>query len=144
MCRISEFNLSQTSLTSPVTLTALRELPNTNPTLYREITGGKGDESADLEKNFIEGNDDLVEDGTDIPVDVIVAQIISGNSILVEGFKCDNEGVIVRTGVAEETEVVHDEFVSNGDSIKAAPLGRGHRAKLVPSRYGTNAAWEEY
>ena len=95
-------------------------------------------------KDFVEGNDDLAEDGTDIPVDVIVAQIVSGNLILVEGFKCDNEGVIVRTGVAEETEVVHDEFVGNGDNIEGAPLGRGHRAKMVPSRYGTNAAWEEY
>ena len=74
----------------------------------------------------------------------MVAQIVSGNSILVEGFKCDNGGIIVRTGVAEETEVVHDEFVGNGDSIEAAPLGRRHRVKLVPSRYGTNAAWEGY
>src|ERR1700734_1723130 len=115
MCCIGEFNLSQASLTSPVTLTALRELPNTNPTLYHEITGGKGDESADLEKDFVEGNDDLAEDGTDIPVDVIVAQIVSGNSILAEGFKCDNEGIIVRTGVAEETEGGHDE-VGNGES----------------------------
>jgi len=73
----------------------------------------------------------------------MVAQIVSGNSILVEGFKCDNGGIIVRTGVAEETEVVHDEM-DNGDSTQAAPLGRGYRAKLVSSRYGTNAAWEEH
>jgi hypothetical protein len=106
--------------------------------------GRKGDESADLEKDFVKGNNDLVEDGTDIPVDVIVAQIVSGNLILVEGFNCDNEGIIVRTGVAEETEAVHDQFMGNGDSIEAAPLNRRHRAKIIPSRYGTNAVWEEY
>jgi len=50
-----------------------------------------------------------LEDGTNIPIDIIVAQIISGNLILVEGFKCGNEAVIVRTGVAEETKVVHNE-----------------------------------
>ena len=84
-----------------------------------------------------------MEDGTDIPVDIIVAQIILGHSIPVEGFKCDNEGITVRTGVAEETKVVYDE-VGNGDSIQAAPLGHRCRVKLVPSRYGTNATWEEY
>jgi len=34
--------------------------------------------------------------------------------------------------------------MGNSDSIKAAPLGCKHRVKLIPSRYGTNAAWEEY
>jgi hypothetical protein len=38
------------------------------------MMGRKGDKSADLEKDLVEGNDDLVEDGTNIPIDITVAQ----------------------------------------------------------------------
>jgi hypothetical protein len=141
MCCVGEFNLSQTSLTSADALTALRELPNTNPTFYHEITGGKGNEGTNTEEDFIEGEDDVVEDGTDIPVDVIIAQIISGDSMPEEGFAVNNEGVVVRTGVAEETEVVHDEL-ANGEAMPAVSLGRGHRTKVPSNKY--NAAWEEH
>ncbi|KIM71114.1 hypothetical protein PILCRDRAFT_17365 [Piloderma croceum F 1598] len=97
MCRVSEFNLSHASLTSAAALTALRELPNTNPALYREITGGKTQESTGEEE------DEPIEYGSDIPVEVITAQIVSGGSVTTEGFEVDGDGSIVRTGVAEET-----------------------------------------
>ena len=78
----------------------------------------------------------------DIPVEVIMAQIVSGGSVAMEGFKVDDDGSIVRTGVAEETDVVHDEPTTGGrDSIVAVSLGRGHRVKVVSTRYG--AAWAE-
>jgi hypothetical protein len=97
MCRVSEFNLSHASLTSAAALTALRELPNTNPALYREITGGKTQEFTGEEE------DEPIEYGSDIPVEVITAQIVSGGSVTTEGFEVDGDGSIVRTGVAEET-----------------------------------------
>jgi hypothetical protein len=106
MCRVGEFNLSHASLTSAGALTALRELPNTNPTLYHEITGGKTQESTGAEDDFPEEEDEPVECGSDIPVEVITVQIVSGGSVAME-FRVD-DGSIVRTGVAEETDVVHD------------------------------------
>src|SRR6267154_5168305 len=109
MCRVGEFNLSHASLTSAVALTALRELPNTNPTLYHQITGGKTQESTGAEDDFPEEEDEPIEYNSDIPVEVITAQIISGGSVAMEGFKVDDDGSIVRTGVAEETDVVHGE-----------------------------------
>jgi hypothetical protein len=135
MCRVGEFNLSHANLTSAAALTALQELPNTNPALYHEITSGKTQESTGAE-------DEPIEYGSDIPVEVVVAQIVSGGSVATEGFKVDGDGSIVRTGVAEETDVVHDEpLTSERDSIVAVSLGRGHRVKVVSTRYG--AAWEE-
>ena len=87
------------------------------------------------------GEDDIVEDGTHLPVDVIIVQIISGNSMPVTGFAVDNEGVVMRTGVAEETEVVHDELV-NGEAMPAVSLGHGHKTKVASNKY--NNVWEEH
>ncbi len=59
-----------------------------------------------------------------------------------EGFKVD-DGSTVRTGVAEETDVVHDEATTGGrDSIVTVSLGRGHRVKVVSTRYD-GASWEK-
>jgi len=62
-------------------------LPNTNPTLYHEITGGKTQESTDAEDDFPEEEEEPVEYGSDIPVEVITAQIVSGVLSLWRGSK---------------------------------------------------------
>ena len=105
MCRVGEFNLSHTSLTSVAALTALRELPNTNPTLYHEISGIGNELAGNVEENF-DGIEDEPMDGSNIPVEVIIAQIVDNGCVRVEGFKVGDEGSVVRTGVAEETEMV--------------------------------------
>jgi hypothetical protein len=126
MCHVGEFNLSHASLTSAGAFTALWELPNTNPTLYHEITGGKTQESTGVKDDFPEEEDEPIEYGSDIPVEVITAQIVSGGSLAMEGFKVD-DGSIVQTGVAEETDVVHDKPTTGGcNSIVAVSLGCGH------------------
>jgi hypothetical protein len=92
-------------------------------------------QSTGAEDDFPEEEDEPIEYGSDILVEVITAQIISGGSIAMEGFKVDDDGSIVRTGVAEETDVVHDEPTTGGrDSIVAVSLGRGHRVKVVSTR----------
>jgi hypothetical protein len=51
LCCAGDFNLSHVSLTSAQALTALWELPTTNPTLHSEISAGKTDVNAhDLNK----------------------------------------------------------------------------------------------
>jgi hypothetical protein len=113
-------------LTSAAALTALRELPNTNAALHHGITGGKIAETAGEEDDFREDEDDPVDYGSDIPIEVVTTQIVS-----------DNNGGIVRTGVAEQTDVMHDDPTTDGhDSVSAVSLGRGHRVKVVSTRYG--------
>ncbi|KIM80631.1 hypothetical protein PILCRDRAFT_9444 [Piloderma croceum F 1598] len=41
LCHVGEFNLSHTYLMSVEALSALHQLPITNPSLHHEITGGK-------------------------------------------------------------------------------------------------------
>jgi hypothetical protein len=61
---------------------------------------------------------------------------VSGGSAA-EGFKVNDQGSIMRTGVAEETDI---DIELMGDKDK--PLGRGHRVKIGSKRYKV-AEWEE-
>jgi hypothetical protein len=96
-------------LTSAPALSALRELPTTNIALYQEIAGGKTNKTlADDEPAFsadIEGEDD----GSDVPVAVIQTVVVSGGSVVADGFRIGEGGNIVRTGDVEELEGRADE-----------------------------------
>jgi hypothetical protein len=140
LCRTGNFNLSHASLTSAQALSALRELPTTNPTLYSEITRSEvGDTMTDNEPAFsadIQGEDD----GCDIPVDIIRSVIMSEGSVVAEGFKIDDRGSIVRMGDVEEFGGAGEKDEEN--ELPPVVLGRGHRAKIGSMRY--DADWEEH
>jgi hypothetical protein len=130
MCCIGEFNLSHTSLTSVAALTALHELPNTNLTLYHKMSGKSDKPTGNAEKDFDEIDDEPM-DRSDIPVEVIIAQVVDNSLVGVQGFKVSDEGSVVRIGVAKETEVVLADKTVGGD----VTLGRGHRTKAVNTKY---------
>jgi hypothetical protein len=73
-------------LTSAPALSALCDLPITNSTLYHEITNRKMNETfTDNELEFsanIEGEDD----SGDVPVAAIQTVVVSGGSVVVDGF----------------------------------------------------------
>lgn len=154
MCRIGDFNLSHSSLTSSAALTALRELPTTNISLYHEITSQTATSQTvnldDTEPDF--GNDDetAIEEGSDIPVDVIVSHIVTGNvGADASGFMVGNDGVVVRNGAAEgidsDGQALANQLLSSARApVNEVPiaLGRGLRAKTGSNRYG--ADWEQH
>jgi hypothetical protein len=82
--RVGKYNLSHASLTSATTLTALRLLPKTNPTLYDEICTDKIDISSGGEEPAFPVDNDQC-DGSDIPIDVIRLTVMSGGSVLMMG-----------------------------------------------------------
>jgi hypothetical protein len=61
MCHVGQFNLSHTSLISVAALTALRELPNTNTTLYHEISRESDELTGNAEKDFDEIDDEPMD-----------------------------------------------------------------------------------
>jgi len=62
---------------------------------------------------------------------------------VVDGYKLDEEGSIVRTGVAENEEQQAGEDDAEASVIvPAAELGRGRRVKIGSKRF--NAEWEEH
>jgi hypothetical protein len=135
MCRVGDFNCSQASLTSAEALAALRELPKSNPALYKEFTGECEDVAIaeeELEPAFSEESGE--EDDSDIPIDVIVAPIEQDD--VGQGFQIDSDGRIERTGVAEDAEAE----IPSLDAVLI--LGRGKRAKISSTRY--TSAWEQH
>jgi hypothetical protein len=85
MCHVSKYNLSHASLTSATTLTALHLLPKTKPTLYDKICTNKIDIPSGGEEPAFPINDDQC-DGSDIPIDVIHLTVMSGGSVVDDGF----------------------------------------------------------
>jgi hypothetical protein len=132
---MGDFNLSHTSLTSVKALAALRELHKTNPALHAKITTDIAEATADDEPVFSVEAEAGAGDGSDIPIEVVRAVVMSQESAAIDGFAIDEQGSVVRTGVAETestTEVITAEL--------AVELGRGRRAKTESKRYG--AEWE--
>lgn len=139
MCRVGSFNSSHASLTSADALTALRNLPKSNPTLYAQLTGQVEDTVAadnDEEPAFFESG--VADDDSDIPMDVIVSHTMEEG--LGHGFEMSEEGGIKRTGIAESGEDIEVEGL---EATAPLTLGRGKRAKTASTRYSTQA-WEQH
>jgi hypothetical protein len=135
MCRAGDFNLSHASLTSTPALTAPHELPITNPILHQEISTGKTNTQDDLD-NEPTFSIKTPDDSCDIPIHIVRSTVMSDGVVPAEGFAIDDEGSIVRTGVAEETE--GDE----GENASPAELRCGHRTRMGTKKYG--AEWEKH
>ena len=136
MCRIGNFNASQASLTSADALTALRNLPRSNPALYKQFTGeAEGTIMINEPEEQAFSENEVVEDDSDIPMDVILSHIMEED--LGHGFEANDEGQIERTGIAEDVE-------SEVAAVAALLiLGHGKRTKTTSTRYNT-LAWEQH
>lgn len=128
LCCVGNFNLSQQSLTSPEALAALRELPKSNPALYRELVGL--DEPVEEPVGSEDEFSDDVEDASDIPVDVVSTLLASDSTHVEEGFKIDDEGCVVRVAEVENAEA--------GEEAAAEPelVGHGHQKKKATVPWG--------
>jgi len=113
------FNLSQESLTSPEALSALCELPKSNPALYWELVGPP-EEAEGSEDKFSED----FEDASDIPVDVVLNLITLGSRHVEEGFKIDNEGCVVQVAEVENVEA-DEEVVVEQEPEPEQEMGHG-------------------
>jgi hypothetical protein len=136
---VDEFNLSHACLTSTEALSALRQLPITNPSIHHEITGGKTSRCTEDDEPVFSAETDQ-GDGSDIPIDVVRSVVMAEGSV-VDGYKLDEESSIVRTGVAENEEQQAGEDDAEA-SVIAAELGRGRRVKIGSKRF--NDEWEEH
>ena len=128
------------SLTLAQALSALRQLPVTNPSLYHQITAGNTSGGRKDDEPVISVETDQ-DDRCDIPIDIVRSVVMAEGSV--DGYTLDEEGSIVRTGIAEDSEQQTGE--NNGESsaiLPAADLGRGRRVKIGSKRY--DAEWEEH
>ncbi|KAF7371625.1 DDE superfamily endonuclease [Mycena venus] len=108
LCAAGPFNRSQASLASPAALAALRDLPNTNPTLHAELNGLSTPAEDVVQKNLFSKNEESYDynDESDVPVDIVIGYVmLRGLDALPTGFAVAEDGGIVRNGTAEDTEV---------------------------------------
>jgi len=118
---------------------ALCQLPITNPSLHHEITGGKTSRCTEDDEPVFSAKSDQ-GDGSDIPINVVRLVVIAEGSV-VNGYKLDEEGSIVRTGVAEnEEQQAGEDDAEVTVIIPAAELGHGRQVKISSKRF--NAEWE--
>ena len=97
--------------------------------------GGAVEPSTGLEDDFADKNDFSIADpnrnGSDILTDVIISHIVADSVSMVEGFKSNEDGRIMQTGVADETNLLDTEVERLEAIVVAeAPWGRGHWAKV--------------
>ena len=146
---VGDLNCSHTSLTSPDTLAALRELPKTNPRLHRELLGVDEtspplvDNSDPEEEPFA----DEVEDDSDIPIATVASHMASGRLDVGEGFEVLGDGGIGRVGLAEETDVEMENISGEGGGAmeleeKEEKKGRGCCKKISRVPFNGIGAWD--
>jgi hypothetical protein len=134
---VGQFNCSQSSLTSQAALAALRDLPNTNPALYLELSGStKLPEEID-KGDLFSANDEAFDynDESDVTVNVVVDHVMSGGVGAPAGFALTDDGSLIRNGAAEDSEV---------NVIDDLPLAvRPRRGEKKNTLYHADI-WEEY
>ena len=126
-------------MTSAQALSALRQLPITNPSLHHEITAGNTSGSTKDDEPVFSVETDQ-DDGCDIPINVVRSVVMAEGPL--DGYKLDEEGSIVRTGIAEDSEQQTGDDGESSVILPAADLGRGRRVKIGSKRY--DAEWEEH
>ena len=141
LCRAGPFNLSHASLTSRQALEALRNLDKTNPTLFNELSSDTAQPSAVFEAESEPEFADVIEDASDIPLEVVQQHIASNSLDTANGYAIDKNGYITRSSNVEDPDCI-DEASEAECATQPAVLGRGHRAKKATRPFGGVGWWD--
>jgi hypothetical protein len=131
------------SITSPEALSTLRNLHQPNPLLFDELSRNTlATDEADALQTEEAAFTDVVEDDSDIPIDVVKSHIAS--KVVDEGFIVDGDGNLLRASVVEDVDFDQAEEDSKevvDEAVAEPALGKGHRAKKARKLYGGTDAW---
>jgi hypothetical protein len=86
----------------------------------------------DDESAFPDDNEGI-NDGCDIPVDVVQSVVMSEDIVAKNRFVLDGEGNIIRTGIAEDVEEIIE--LEELEVVKSTELGHGDCAKTSSRKY---------
>lgn len=145
MCCVEDFNLSYKSLTSPEARRALRNLPETDPTFFAELTQPRSrvlapsltpEEALDKDVEFSEldnPGDDVV-----VPLEAVWDVMAGAES---DQFVPGEEWGLESAAEAEETmvEVVDGIKIDTTHAVKQLQ-GRGQR-KRIRNKFYSDEAW---
>ncbi|PPR03038.1 hypothetical protein CVT26_004573 [Gymnopilus dilepis] len=159
MCSAGKFNLSYESLTSHEARQALRELPQTDPEFFAELTQPRtratvptlSPEQIEVE-DAAPSSDSTPDDDSDVPLTELIAyqaetQVepaseVPAVEVAEEVYVADESGGLVSTAEAEETlvEAVGAEII---DATPVSSSGRVRRTRRLNVRYH-NEWWHDH
>lgn len=148
-------------MTSPETLTILRNLHITDPVLYQELSQtthimiestNKQDDMNSAAVEEPEFSPEAIDDASDVPIDAVKSFIASGSAA---GFLVGDDGDLLRVAEVEDLAFGQDEDgqSTEGPTVTSVPgpdedmitvtptLGRGHRVKKVRLLFGGLDSW---
>ena len=137
MCHVREWNLSYESLTSFSARKRLREMKDTDPEFWKELTGAKKLDLPTLDIAMPEDlthNDDQPTDDSELPLSA-VKEITNGTCP--DGISHRPAGGLMSVADAErlDLEPGPDVVVENTPQNKDPELGRGKRRRVVNKLY---------
>ncbi len=138
-CEAAGMNLSYESLTSFATREELRQLRETDPAFWEELT--RYDSVAELPEEDIEVAEDIEEedeegDDSDVPVWAVVDHVLRGKAPT--GTRMMPAGILAASGEAESP----DEVEEQEQEEQPEDMGRGKRRKVENKRYNGDEFWK--
>jgi hypothetical protein len=152
MCRTGKFNMSYESLTSYEARQKLRDLKETDPKFWDQLTQKAApDVDIPANKHIAEdedATDPLFEDDSDLPCDAVVANVLGSQPA---GVRLTTSGDMTSTAAAEllkpyRTDMVSDDVEVEGKDVAASvvelgTLGRGKRKRTANRLYDSKSFW---
>jgi hypothetical protein len=146
-CVFKEWNLFYGCVTGATARAKLRELKQTDPVFWNELTNKRSEDDVPPE-NIPQPEDDIaVDDGeigqtlddSDVPLKVLVQKLV-GQPRKTKGYVISDDGGIASNVLAEQFEevMVRESDINNGGDKQ---LGRGKRRKQANRLYSANSFW---
>jgi hypothetical protein len=136
LCSAGEnFNLSYESLTSNKAWVLLRDVQKNNPDLWSTITSAQYQTKAEIDVDADDDktdSDDDIEDGEEVPVDIVLKWMASNGKDIPPGYEVGADGAL---RVSNASEVYEGEEEEVDDEILAIEYGRGKRRKIYNKNY---------
>lgn len=144
-CVVKTWNLSYDCLTGVAVCAKLRELRETEPEFWMELTTKQSQDCIPAE-NTLQPEDLLIDDAglddSDIPIGIIVDESIARGGHDRDGYKVVDGGAFIADTLAEEfdnVEASKPSVVDDGD--KELGRGPGKRIKQRNWRYDSKSFW---
>jgi hypothetical protein len=135
---VRQWNLSFDCLTSVAARARLRNLKETDPEFWKELTSSENlvpSENDPQPEDIVDPEENLVEDDSNVPLGVLIQQLTEKK--VRKGFTINDMGALVADSEAERFEGT-SETVDGGDDNVDKELGRGKRQKHPNQLYNNN------
>ena len=137
-CEVRQWNLSFDCLTSVAARARLRNLKETDPEFWKELTSSENrvpSENDPQPEDIVDAEDNSVEDDSDVPLGVLIQELTEKK--VCKGFAISDMGALVAESEAERFEST----VDNGNDNVDKELGRGKRQKHPNRLYNNTTFW---